>query len=88
VGFSKWIQEERASFYRKCPCQICQHLANKIEEEDMDKRIKTAKKQIDDKLKATQKTEKKEFSGLLKEDHKLDKKRDNLEKEVKSLKKK
>lgn len=54
----------------------------------MDRRIKTAQKQIDDKLKATQKTEKKEFRGLLKEDHKLDAKRDKLEAKVKSLKKK
>ena len=53
----------------------------------MDKRILTAKKQIDQKLKATQKTEKKEFRGLLKEDHKLDAKRDHLEEQVKKLKK-
>ncbi len=53
----------------------------------MDKRILTAKKQIDQKLKATQKTEKKEFKGLLKEDHKLDAKRDHLEEQVKKLKK-
>lgn len=88
MGYGNLIQQDRASFYRKCPCQICQDLANKIEEEDMDKRIKTAQKQIDDKLKATQKTEKKEFKGLLKEDHKLDKQRDDLKKKVKSLKKK
>ena len=53
----------------------------------MDAKIKTAKKLIDEKLKATQKTEKKEFKGLLKEDHKLDAKRDHLESQVKKLKK-
>lgn len=50
----------------------------------MDKRIKTAKKAIEDKLKATSKTEKKEFGGLLKEDKKLDTERDRLKAKVAS----
>lgn len=53
----------------------------------MDKKIKTAQKHIDDKLKGAQNVEKKEFKGLLKEDHKLDAKRESLEKQVKAGKK-
>lgn len=52
----------------------------------MDKRIKTAQKEISDKLKSAQKTEKKEFKGLLKEDKKLDAKRDAMAKELKKKK--
>jgi hypothetical protein len=52
----------------------------------MDKKIMTAQKKIDDKVKGVQKVEKKEFKGLLKEDKKLDASRDKMSKLLKMKK--
>lgn len=83
---------------KKCLyCQDCsvdrteymKNYYNKVTKvKNMDKKIKSAQKKIDDKLKDAQKVEKVEFKGLLKEDKKLDAKRDRLETALHKQKKK